>query len=86
MHRVNLGITPSPLVARVQRRRTSRHGEPQQMRKRTVKQDETGKVVVVFEWVPVPETGYTRRVAARSTIARGQRNVVPDKPKSGGPK
>lgn len=86
MHRVNLNITTAPLVDRTQRRRAERHGKPQVMRKRSVKQDETGKVIVVMEWVPVPETGYTRRVAVRSTIERGARNVLPDKPKTGGTK
>lgn len=74
---------PMPLVGRVQRKRAERHGKPQVMRKRTVKTDEqTGQIVIVHEWVPVPDEGVMRRVAQGSTNRYGQKNVVPGaKPK-----
>lgn len=63
----------SPLTTRTQRQRTSRHGEPHKMRKRSVK-DINGEATVVYEWVPVPSTGYERKVAAKPTTQYGQQN------------
>jgi hypothetical protein len=77
-------FTSAPLAERVQRRRAERHGKPQVMRRRSVK-EVNGKVTVVWEWVPVPTDGVARKVAARPTTRAGQRNVVPEK-KSGGAK
>jgi hypothetical protein len=76
------GISKS-LGSSVQRKRAERHGKPQVMRKRTVKTDEaTGKIVVVHEWVPLPDDGATRRVASGPTNNYGKKqNVVERKGK-----
>jgi hypothetical protein len=67
-----------PLVTVTQRQRTTRHGEPHKMRKRSVR-EVNGKVTVVHEWVPVPSEGYDRKVARASTTTRGLKNAEPEK-------
>jgi len=69
-------ITKQPLVLKIQRVRTERHGKPVTERKRFVVTDPvTNLVTIVWRQVPVTEAR-ERKVPAGSTVASGERNVV----------